>query len=75
MDDAVQKYVDRILSYAEGQEPLKVQAATASKLARLVKSIPPSNMRKRPAGHDRNHVQQIERILASAKEARTSRKK
>lgn len=49
MDETVQKYVDRILSYAEGQEPLKVQASTAGTLARMVKDAPPSKLRKRPA--------------------------
>jgi hypothetical protein len=49
VNEAVQKYVDRILGYTKGQKPLKVQAATASALARLVKRVPPSKLRKRPA--------------------------
>lgn len=48
MNDDVQKYVDRILSYTEGQKPLKVQAATAGALARLVKGVSPARLRKRP---------------------------
>ena len=48
MNEAVQKYVDRILGYTKGQKPLKVQAATASTLARLVKDVPASKLRKRP---------------------------
>jgi DinB superfamily len=49
VNEAVQKYVDRILGYTQGQKPLKVQAATASTLARLVKGVSASKLRKRPA--------------------------
>jgi hypothetical protein len=49
VDEAVQKYVDRILGYPQGQEPLKVQATTASTLARLIKGVSISKLRKRPA--------------------------
>jgi hypothetical protein len=48
VNEAVQKYVDRILGYAHGQKPLEVQAATADTLARLVKGIPQARLRKRP---------------------------
>ena len=49
MNETVQNYVDRILGYTQGQEPLKVQAATASALARLVKGVSPAKLRKRSA--------------------------
>jgi hypothetical protein len=49
VNETVQKYVERILSYTEGQKPLKVQASTASKLTRLVKGVSTSKLRKRPA--------------------------
>jgi hypothetical protein len=48
VNETVQKYVDRILGYTQGQKPLKVQAATASTLARLVKGVSTSKLRKRP---------------------------
>jgi hypothetical protein len=48
MNEAAQKYVDRVLGYIEGQEPLKVQAATASALTRLIKDVAPAKLRKRP---------------------------
>jgi hypothetical protein len=48
VDEAVQKYVDRILGYTQGQEPLKVQATTATTLAGLIKDVSISNLRKRP---------------------------
>jgi hypothetical protein len=48
VNETVQNYVDRILGYTQGQKPLKVQAATASTLARLVKDVSPSKLRKRP---------------------------
>jgi hypothetical protein len=49
MDETVKKYVDRILSYTQGQKPLRVQAATAGALARLIKSVPLAKLRKRPS--------------------------
>jgi hypothetical protein len=48
MNETVQKYVDRILGYTQGQQPLKVQAATASTLARLIKGVSVPKLRKRP---------------------------
>jgi hypothetical protein len=48
VNEEVQKYVDRIFSYTQGQKPLKVQASTAATLARLVKGAAPSRLRKRP---------------------------
>jgi len=48
MKETAQKYVARILSYTQGQKPLTVQAATAGKLARLLKDVPTSKLRKRP---------------------------
>jgi hypothetical protein len=49
VNETVQNYVDRILGYTQGQKPLKVQAATASRLARLVRGVSTSKLRKRPA--------------------------
>ncbi|GAC1674981.1 MAG: hypothetical protein PVS2B2_09600 [Candidatus Acidiferrum sp.] len=49
MKETPQEYVQRILAKTKGQNPLKVQAATARELERLVKSIPISKLRRRPA--------------------------
>lgn len=49
MKETVQQYIERILGHVEGQEPLKVQAATAKKLERLIKGVPAPRLRKRPS--------------------------
>jgi len=49
MKETVQEYVQRIQSKLAGQDPLKVQSATAKKLARLIKGAAPAKLRKRPA--------------------------
>jgi DinB superfamily len=48
MSETPQQYIQRILGHVEGQEPLKVQAATAKKIEKLMKSVPASRLRKRP---------------------------
>ena len=48
MDETIEQYVERILSYTQGQNPAKVQAATASALAGLIKGVSTSELRKRP---------------------------
>ncbi len=49
MQETPQEYIKRILGNVEGQNPLKVQAGTAKKLERLIKGVPASRLRKRPA--------------------------
>jgi hypothetical protein len=49
MNETAEQYIKRITGHVEGQEPLKVQAATAKKLERLVKGVPAGKLRKRPA--------------------------
>jgi hypothetical protein len=49
MKETPQEYTKRITGHVEGQAPLKVQAATAKKLERLVKGVPAGKLRKRPA--------------------------
>jgi hypothetical protein len=49
MKESPQEYIKRITSYVEGEQPLKVQAATPKKLERLIKGVPVSKLRKRPA--------------------------
>jgi hypothetical protein len=49
MKETPQQYIQRILSHAQGQEPLKIQAATPKKLQRLLGRATASKLRKRPA--------------------------
>jgi DinB family protein len=49
MKETVQQYVQRINGYIEGQQPLKVLAATPKKLERLVARASSGKLRKRPA--------------------------
>ena len=49
MQETPQEYIKRILGNVEGFDPLKVQAGTAKKLERLIKGVPASRLRKRPA--------------------------
>jgi len=48
MKETAQEYIQRITGHVEGQQPLKVQAATAKKLERLIKGVPAAKLRKRP---------------------------
>ncbi len=49
MKETPQEYIKRILANLEGQDPLKVQAGTAKKIERIIKGVPASKLRKRPA--------------------------
>jgi hypothetical protein len=49
MNETVQQYTQRILAHTQGQDPLKVQAATPKRLDRLVKGVTTAKLRKRPA--------------------------
>src|ERR1700683_5823708 len=49
MKETPQQYTQRIVAHAEGKQPLAVQAGTAKKLERLIKGVPTSKLRKRPA--------------------------
>lgn len=49
MVETAQQYTQRIVSNVEGQNPLKVQAATNKTLVRLSKGLSPAKLRKRPA--------------------------
>jgi DinB superfamily len=49
MQETIQEYVRRISGKVAGKDPLKVQATTAPKLAKLVKGKSPTKLRKRPA--------------------------
>ena len=49
MSETAQQYTRRILANAQGQDPIKLQSATNKKLARLVKGVPTTKLRKHPA--------------------------
>ena len=49
MNETPQQYMQRITAHVEGKPPLAVQAATAKRLERLIKGVPTSKLRKRPA--------------------------
>jgi hypothetical protein len=49
MPETTQEYRNRMLSHTKGQSPLKLQAAAAKKIERLLKGVPASKLRKRPA--------------------------
>jgi hypothetical protein len=65
MNETAQQYIRRITAHVEGKQPLAVQAATAKKLERLVKGVPKSKLRKRPAA-DKWSVSEIAAHLADA---------
>ena len=48
MNETARQYIQRITAHLEGRQPLAVQAATAKRLARLIKGVPASKLRKRP---------------------------
>ena len=49
MRETPQQYTKRILGHVAGKQPLKVQAATPGKLARLVKGVSRKRLAERPA--------------------------
>jgi hypothetical protein len=49
MNETPQEYTRRLLKQSAGKDPLKVQAATAAKLNRLIERASPAKLRKRPA--------------------------
>jgi DinB superfamily len=63
MNETPQQYTQRIISNVDGKQPLAVQAATAKKLERLIKGVPTSKLRKRPAA-DKWSVSEIAAHLA-----------
>jgi hypothetical protein len=65
MIETIPQYVQRIVGYAEGQQPLKIQAATAKKIERLLKGAPAAKLRRRPAA-DKWSVAEIMAHLADS---------
>ena len=65
MNETARQYIQRITAHVEGKQPLAVQAATARTLERLIKGVPTSTLRKRPAA-DKWSVGEIVAHLADA---------
>jgi DinB family protein len=65
MNETAQQYTQRILGYVEGKQPLEVQAATAENLERLIKDVPATKLRERPAA-DKWSVSEILAHLGDA---------
>lgn len=65
MKETPQQYTQRVVGYTEGKQPLAVQTATPKKLERLIKGVPTSKLRKRPAP-DKWSVGEILAHLADA---------
>jgi hypothetical protein len=49
MSETVQQYIDRLLGYVEGMQPLDVLASTAATLERLTSGLSAADLGKRPA--------------------------
>ncbi|HEY6251446.1 MAG TPA: DinB family protein [Candidatus Angelobacter sp.] len=49
MQETPQQYIQRILGFIEGKEPLRVQRETAKKLAALVRGLNKKQLTKKPA--------------------------
>jgi hypothetical protein len=49
MQETPQEYTQRMLAQSGGKDALKLQAATAAKLGRLIQRASPAKLRKRPA--------------------------
>jgi uncharacterized damage-inducible protein DinB len=47
--ESPQQYIQRMLAHSHGKDGLKIQAASAAKLSRLIRNVPPAKLRKRPA--------------------------
>jgi hypothetical protein len=65
MSETAQQYSQRILANIDGKDPLKAQSMAAKRLERLVKGVPASRLRKRPAP-DKWSVSEILAHLADA---------
>src|SRR5271167_2171076 len=65
MSETARQYSQRILGHIEGKDALKSQFIAAKKLERLIKGVPASKLRKRPAP-DKWSVAEILAHLADA---------
>jgi hypothetical protein len=48
MQETAEQYIQRILGYVEGQDPIKVQRATAARLKRSIQGLTPRQLKWRP---------------------------
>ena len=48
MQETAQQYIQRILGFVEGKDPLQVQSETARKLAKLIKPLSRKQLSTRP---------------------------
>lgn len=48
MNETPQQYKDRLLSYTAGSEPMKIQAASAAKIHKLIQKAQPARLARRP---------------------------
>lgn len=48
MPETAEQYIARILGYVKGQDPMKVQRATAGKLKKLIQGLTPLQLKWRP---------------------------
>jgi hypothetical protein len=65
MQETVQEYTQRLLKYAEGKDPLRLQQAAPNRLALLVKGKTRKQLRRRPAS-DKWSIAEIMAHLADA---------
>jgi DinB superfamily len=65
MQETVQEYTDRLLSYGEGKDPLRLQQAAPAKFAALLKGKTGKQLMRRPAP-DKWSVAEILAHLADA---------
>lgn len=65
MQETAQEYTQRLLSYGEGKEPLRLQQAAPKKLAALIKGKNSKQLMRRPAP-DKWSVAEIAAHLADA---------
>jgi len=49
MQETVQQYRERILSHVAGKDPRRVQAASAARLAKLIRAVSPKRLAQKPA--------------------------
>src|SRR5579884_1265940 len=63
MKETTQQYIQRILGYVEGKDPLKTQQTTAAKLEKTLKSVNKRDLAARPAP-DKWSIQEIIAHLA-----------
>ena len=63
MKETTQQYMQRVLGYVEGKDPLKVQQATTARLQKLIKPLNKRQLSARPAP-DKWSIQEILAHLA-----------